>query len=115
MNVKRLLLLLPDVVTPPEGTPDAVVQYETAEPVYHVLKGGELQAHEGQATAPDVTIRVKDENLLKLLEGELNPMTAMMTGRLRVKGDVMLAQRLLGMIRRDQVEELRAAVEQERT
>ena len=44
---------------------------------------------------------------LKLFRGELNPMTAMMTGRLRVKGNVMLAQRLLGMVDRAKLEAAR--------
>lgn len=110
MNVRELLLRLPDVVEPPAGAPDAVIQFATAEPVNYVLKGGHLSAHAGNASAPDVTIRVSDENLLRLLKGELNPMTAMMTGRLRVRGNVALAQRLMGMVDKQAVEEVRASL-----
>ena len=107
MNAKELLLKVPQAVEIDAGAPRAVIQYETSEPVYHVVENGAVSAHEGHDPAPDVTVRVSDDNLLKLFRGELNPMTAMMTGRLRVKGNVMLAQRLLGMVDRAKLEAAR--------
>lgn len=110
MNVKELLLRLPEAIDLDAGAPDAVIQYETSEPVYHVVQGGSVAAHEGQAPAADVTIRISDDNLDKLLRGELNPMTAMFTGKLKVKGNVGLAQRLIGMVDRRKLEAARAEV-----
>lgn len=110
MNVKELLLRLPEAIDLDEGAPNAVIQYETSEPVYHVVAGGTVAAHEGQAPTPDVSIKISDENLDKLLRGELNPMTAMFTGKLKVRGNVGLAQRLIGMVDRQKLETARAEV-----
>lgn len=107
MNVKELLLKLPSAVSLSPDAPDATIQFDTAEPVHLVVQGGAVSAHEGQAPSSDVTVKASDDNLLKLMLGELNPMTAMMTGRLRVKGNAMLAQRLIGMVDRSKLEATR--------
>lgn len=46
-------------------------------------------AHEA-AEHPDATVTVDSEDWLKLLRGELNPMTAVISGKLKIKGDMML-------------------------
>lgn len=86
-----------------------VVQYAVSEPVYHVLEGGAVVAHEGTAADPDVTIKVSDDDLVRLLSGQLSATTALFTGRLKVRGDIGLAQRLMGMVDREKL----AAVEAE--
>jgi putative sterol carrier protein len=40
---------------------------------------------------------MEDDDLVALIKGELNGMTAFMTGKLQVDGDLMLAQRLPGL------------------
>ena len=42
----------------------------------------------------DCTIRITDENLIKLLTGKLNPMTGVMMGKLKVSGDMGVAMKL---------------------
>ncbi|MGX9352464.1 SCP2 sterol-binding domain-containing protein [Shimia sp. W99] len=42
----------------------------------------------------DCTIRITDENLVKLLTGKLNPMTGVMMGKLKVSGDMGVAMKL---------------------
>ena len=42
----------------------------------------------------DCTIRISDENLVKLLTGKLNPMTGVMMGKLKVSGDMGVAMKL---------------------
>jgi putative sterol carrier protein len=39
---------------------------------------------------------MEDEDLVSLMKGELNGMTAFMTGKLQLEGDLMLAQRMFG-------------------
>jgi len=43
---------------------------------------------------PDVTITTSEENFQKLVNGELNPTTAYMTGKLKIKGDMGAAMKL---------------------
>lgn len=110
MNIKELLLKMPEAIDLEQGAPNAVIQYETADPVHHVVENGTVVAREGNADNADVTIKISDDNLDKLLRGELNPMTAMFTGKLKVKGNVALAQRLIGMVNRAKLEAARAEV-----
>ncbi|CAN5661197.1 hypothetical protein BH23DEI1_BH23DEI1_22790 [soil metagenome] len=97
MTAKELLLRMPEALdATAAGATSAVVQYEISEPVHHVLAGGELQALEGRASEPDLTVTIADTDLVELFHGRLNPMTAFMSGRLKVGGDIALAQRLVG-------------------
>ena len=113
MNAKQLLLNVPQAVTLDSSTPRSVVQYDISEPIYHVIEGGVVSAHEGTAEGADVTIKVSDDDLVKLFDGQLNPMAAVFMGRLKVRGDVGLAQRLIKMVDRKKLEEARAKMEAE--
>ncbi|HRN17840.1 MAG: SCP2 sterol-binding domain-containing protein [Trueperaceae bacterium] len=113
MNAKQLLLNVPKAVTLDSATPRSVVQYDISEPIYHVIEGGVVSAHEGKAEGPDVTIKVSDADLVKLFDGQLNPMAAVFTGRLKVRGDVGLAQRLIKMVDREKLQEAKARLEAE--
>ncbi len=73
---------------------NAVIQFKTATPAYLEVKDNQCTAHEGTATAADVTLIMEDDDLVSMLKGELNGMTAFMTGKLQVEGDLMLAQRI---------------------
>lgn len=42
----------------------------------------------------DCTIRISEDNLVKLLTGKLNPMTGVMMGKLKVSGDMGVAMAL---------------------
>ena len=107
MTAKELLNRMPDVLDPEAaaGT-EATIQYEISEPTYQVLRDGKLTVHEGRAENPDLTVATSDENLVKLFRGELNAMSAFMSGKLKVKGDLSLAQRLVGFVQRDKVDTL---------
>ncbi|CAG2183464.1 unnamed protein product, partial [Oppiella nova] len=43
---------------------------------------------------PDCTVTVEDEDFLKLMVGKLNPQRAFMMGKLKIKGNIMLLQKL---------------------
>jgi putative sterol carrier protein len=61
---------------------------------WHVdVNDGAVEVTESGAPA-DCVIRASEENLLRIVRGELNPVTAYMTGRVRVEGDITLAARL---------------------
>jgi putative sterol carrier protein len=42
----------------------------------------------------DCTIRITQDNLAKLVKGKLNPMTGVVTGKLKVSGDARIAMKL---------------------
>lgn len=96
MTARELLHRLPDVLdSAAAGDASAVIEYRLAEPLHQVLADGTLRTIEGPAAAPDVTVAMRDDDLVALFRGDLSPMVAFMTGRLRVTGDVGLAQRLV--------------------
>jgi putative sterol carrier protein len=73
---------------------NATIQYKTSNPMYLEIKNGQCTVHDGVAASADVTLTMEDDDLAAMLKGELNGMTAFMTGKLQVDGDLMLAQRL---------------------
>lgn len=72
------------------------VQLNMSTPAWFTIADGVCTAHEGVANAADVTLTASEENLLKILAGQLSGLTAMFTGRLKVTGDLMLAKDLDG-------------------
>jgi len=48
---------------------------------------------------PDVTINMSDETFMQLAEGKLNGQKAFMTGKLKTKGNMMLATKLDGVLK----------------
>jgi putative sterol carrier protein len=69
--------------------------------------GGEwsVQVDDGKVTVsreipPDAgfTVKMKDANFVKMMNGELSGPTAFMTGRLKFKGEVSQAMKLRGLL-----------------
>jgi len=61
---------------------------------YVVIKDQTCTVSEGVHSSPTLTMRMADINWITMCKGELNGMTAFMTGKLKAKGDLMFAQRL---------------------
>ncbi len=98
MTAKELIQLMPAAFKPEAaGNMEAIVQYDISEPMYCVIKDGDCKVAEGAHDNPTVTIRMADDDLVNLMTGELDGMTAFMTGKLKLDGDMMLAQRLGGL------------------
>ena len=57
------------------------------------VNDGNLSVTEGASDA-DVTITTSEENFDKLASGDLNPTTAYMSGKLKIKGDMGAAMKL---------------------
>lgn len=61
------------------------------EGVWHmVVANGTLTCGQGAAENPNATATVDSADWLRLLRGELNPMTAVISGKLKIKGDPLL-------------------------
>lgn len=75
---------------------DATVQYNASTPFYLVIKDGNCAVEEGTAEAPDLSLETDtEEDMIAMMTGELDGVSAFMSGKLRMDGDLMLAQRLL--------------------
>ena len=70
---------------------DGSLKFDCGEDGVIVLNDGTAST-EDQDT--DCTIRMSLDNLVKLLTGKLNPMTGVMTGKLKVSGDMGVAMKL---------------------
>ena len=65
------------------------LKFDFGDQVYRlVFTDGRCEAVEGDGAAVAV-IRLKMEDGLAFLTGKLNPMTALMTGKIKVEGDMM--------------------------
>ncbi len=76
------------------GDLSMTVQYLIACPMYVVIEAGRCMVHDGLSDNPDVTLRIGDEDLVKLMTGRMRGITAFITGKLKVEGDYKRAQRL---------------------
>ena len=57
------------------------------------VRDGNVSVSEGTGDA-DVTIMTTEENFEKIASGELNPTSAYMSGKLKIKGDMGAAMKL---------------------
>ena len=70
----------------------------SGEPWTLVIANGTCRAEAG-AVAPNLTLRVSVADFLALAGGQLDAATALMTGRLKITGDLGLAQRFQTLFR----------------
>lgn len=80
---------------------NAVYQFDIEDQGSHQVKlsGGQAEYGEGAPWEAACTLQVSEEVLTKLIRGEQSPVTAMMTGKLKVKGNMGLASKLQGMLK----------------
>jgi len=75
---------------------DVVFQYDISGPEggswFVVVKDKACQVSGGSHSSPTTTIKMGDEDFLKMMRGELNPMGAYTSGKLKVEGDLMKSQ-----------------------
>jgi putative sterol carrier protein len=96
-SASDLLKKLPTAFQPEAaGDTDCTVQFNISTPMHVVIKNGTCATRDGASASPDVAITMDDDDLVSLMKGELNGMTAFMTGKLQLEGDLMLAQRMFG-------------------
>lgn len=95
MNATDFLHKLPAAVDPDAiAGMDCTVQFNISAPAFLSVRDGKCQVHSGEAPAPDVSLTLSDDNLVKLLTGQLSGLMAYMSGKLQVEGDLMLAKQI---------------------
>lgn len=65
-----------------------------------VLNDGKVSVSEGAMAQPQLTVKSTTENAEKLLNGNLDPMMAFMTGKIKIAGDMALGMKLIGLLKR---------------
>jgi putative sterol carrier protein len=77
---------------------DAVFQFEISGEDggnwFIVIKDGSCHIEEGKHDSPTATMTISDETWIKMSNKELTGMKAFMTGKLKTKGNMMMAQRM---------------------
>lgn len=74
---------------------DAIVKFDFADEGFIFIDG---KSHPNRVTnedlPSDITLKLKLDNFEKILNQELGPKIALMTGRMRLRGDIRIAMRL---------------------
>ncbi len=66
--------------------------------LYITIDDGKASVVEAQHDSPNITIAMAADDFNDMLEGKLNPTSAFMAGKLKVKGDMSLAMKLQSLI-----------------
>lgn len=61
---------------------------------YVKFDDGAAAVTEGKADAPDITLTMDADDFKSMIAGQLNPMMAFMSGKLKIQGDMSLAMKL---------------------
>lgn len=77
---------------------DAIIQFdisgENGGLYWLKIADGAAESGQGQVEKPNMTLRASAADWLAVTKGDLNPMQAFMSGRLKVQGDMSLALKL---------------------
>ncbi len=98
-SAKEIFAKMPDVFDrDAAGELKAVIQFNIegneGGDWYAVIKDQTCAVSEGVHDSPTLSLSMSDKNWVALCNGELNAVFAFMSGKLKAKGDIVLAQRL---------------------
>jgi putative sterol carrier protein len=95
MSATSLIRQLPAALKPEAARgADCTIQFNLSQPMYAVIKDGACVVADGTTPSSTVAVTMADEDFVELMLGRLDRVSAFMMGRLKVKGDLLLAQRL---------------------
>lgn len=95
MSANALLKKMPQALNADAAAGvNCVINFNCSQPVNITIKDGAATAADGSSSSADLTVTMEDDDMIALLKGELNGMTAFMTGKLQIEGDMMLAQQI---------------------
>jgi putative sterol carrier protein len=105
LNVSQIMESIPEYFNPEKATGiEAVVQCffsgNQASNWFIVIKDQTCKVEKGQVDHPDITIKAKGEEGVKLFTGEMDPMRAFLLRKVKVSGDMALGMKLLNLFDR---------------
>ena len=65
------------------------------------LADGKAEAGEGEVDSPAMTLKASADDWFAVSTGQMNPMQAFMTGKVKILGDMSLAMRMQTMFQQD--------------
>lgn len=77
---------------------DAIIKFQVDEHVVTIDGTGDSNVVSQEDKEADTTITTSAETLMKLKSGDLNPMMAVMGGKIKIKGDMGLAMKLQSLL-----------------
>jgi putative sterol carrier protein len=97
LTVKKIFERIPEVFRPEKAAGlDVVFQFAIGGGgggTWHVkVKDQKCEVKEGAAEKPTTTIKMGDEDFVKMIQGQLNAMSAYTSGKLKIEGDLMKSQ-----------------------
>jgi len=70
------------------------LKFNFGEEQLHIDGSGERNAVSAEDKEADCTVDISLDDFNSLIRGKLNPMSAMMSGKLKIKGDMSVAMKL---------------------
>lgn len=70
------------------------VKFHLGDDLLHIDGTGDSNVVSNEDKDADATVKVSAEDFANLLSGDLNPMTAFMSGKIKVDGDMGVAMKL---------------------
>ncbi len=102
MTAKEFLQTIPSKVKPEDNKDlNTALHFDLNEEQYTItVENGEASLHDGLIGEAEVTLKAKPDDFVQIASGEMNPMTAMMFGKLKVSnpGAMMKYAKLLGFM-----------------
>lgn len=82
---------------------DAVIQYdlsgEGAAQYHATIKDGTCTIAEGTHDSPTMTLKMAAPDFVDMIQGKLDGMSAFMSGKLRIEGDMGIAMKMQNLFR----------------